>query len=117
MGNPVVHWEIGAPESKRSQEFYSQMFGWTITCNNPMNYGSVNTGGQGGINGGIMQTPDGHPKYITIYVQVDDLQASLDKVARLGGKTLVPPTPIPGTGAFAWFQDPDGLCVGLFKPA
>jgi predicted enzyme related to lactoylglutathione lyase len=59
----------------------------------------------------------GHePHHYTIfYVQVDDVQACLDKVAALGGKTLVPPVDIP-TGKFAWMQDPEGSTVGLFKP-
>ena len=60
----------------------------------------------------------GHePHHYTIfYVQVDDVQACLDKAAALGGKTLVPPVDIP-TGKFAWMQDPEGSTVGLFKPA
>ena len=51
----------------------------------------------------------------TIYMRVDDLQAYLDKAERLGGKTLVPPTPLPGDfGSFAMFADPDGQAVGLW---
>jgi len=48
-------------------------------------------------------------------VQVDDVQAYLDKGGALGGKTLVPPVAIP-TGTFAWLADPDGNTVGLWKP-
>jgi predicted enzyme related to lactoylglutathione lyase len=32
----------------------------------------------------------------------------------LGGKTLVPPVDIPA-GTFAWFADPEGNTVGLWK--
>src|ERR1700746_820346 len=31
MGRPVVHFEIGCRNSKKTQEFYTKMFGWTIT--------------------------------------------------------------------------------------
>jgi hypothetical protein len=34
----------------------------------------------------------------------------------IGGKTVVPPVPIP-SGTFAWFSDPEGNVVGLWKPA
>jgi predicted enzyme related to lactoylglutathione lyase len=115
MGQPVVHFEIVSNDAKRLQDFYTRLFGWKIDSNNPMNYGMVDTGGQGGINGGIMQAQGGMPQYLTIYVQVDDLQAYLDKAAALGAKTVVPPTPIPDTGSFAMFSDPDGHMVGLFK--
>ena len=115
MANPVVHWEIGAKDAKKLGEFYSQVFGWKINTDNPMNYGMVSPGGPGGIDGGIFQTRPGDPNYLTFYIQVDDLQASLDKAEALGGKTVVPPMPIPNVGAIALFQDPEGHTVGLFK--
>jgi hypothetical protein len=49
-------------------------------------------------------------------VQTDDVAASLIRLEELGGKTLVPPIAIPG-GTFAWFADPEGNTVGLWKPA
>ena len=51
MPNPVVHFEIQAKDSKGMQEFYSQLFGWHIDDNNPMDYGMVDTHAEGGING------------------------------------------------------------------
>jgi predicted enzyme related to lactoylglutathione lyase len=58
----------------------------------------------------------GHePRHYTMfYVEVDDIQACLDKATALGGKTLVPPIKIP-TGTFAWFSDLDGNMIGLLK--
>ena len=50
------------------------------------------------------------------YVDVEDVQAALDKAVELGGKMLVPPIRIP-TGTFAWFADPDGNTIGLLKTA
>ena len=46
MGQPVVHWEIAAKDAKKAQEFYAKLFDWTIKVQQPMNYGSVETGGQ-----------------------------------------------------------------------
>jgi predicted enzyme related to lactoylglutathione lyase len=67
-----------------------------------------------GIGGHI--TALGHePSHYTIfYVEVDDVQAYLDKAERLGGKVLVPPVDI-RTGTFAWMGDPDGNTIGLWK--
>jgi len=50
------------------------------------------------------------------YVNVEDVQAALDRAVELGGKTLVGPITIPA-GTFAWFADPDGNTIGLLKPA
>jgi predicted enzyme related to lactoylglutathione lyase len=112
MSHPVVHWEIVGKNGAKLQEYYANLFGWEINTNTPMNYGLVDTKGPG-INGGIGQT-DG-PNYVTIYVEVQDLQAMLDKAEALGGKTLVPPTDIPNTVSFAMFADPEGNVVGLVK--
>ncbi len=114
MGHPIVHWEIAGRDGKKLQEFYAKLFDWNIQSDPVMNYGMVDTGGEG-INGGIFQVPPEAPPYLTIYVSVDDLQAYLDKAASLGGTAVVPPTPIPNIGAFAMFQDPEGNLVGLFK--
>ncbi len=114
MGEPVVHWEIGAKDIGKIQEFYGKLFDWQIESVGFPGYSQVNTG-QEGIRGGIMQIKEDIPPYVTFYVAVDDLQAYLDKAEALGGKTVVPPTPIPTIGAFAVFTDPEGHGIGLFQ--
>ena len=42
----------------------------------------------------MQTTEDMPPNYVSIYIQVDDIQACLDKAESLGGKTIVPPTPV-----------------------
>lgn len=52
---------------------------------------------------------------MTAYVSVDDLDSTLARVKDLGGTALVPPTPIPGVGAFALFHDPEGNTLGILS--
>jgi uncharacterized protein len=114
MGAPVVHFEIGGRDSARTAAFYSQLFGWSI-----QDYGGVkmfDTGSKEGIQGHANALGHEPHNYVTVYAQVDDLKAYLAKAEKLGGKTVVPPTDVPGMGAFAWFTDPDGNCLGLWKP-
>jgi len=40
----------------------------------------------------------------------------VERVERLGGKTMVPSTAIPGVGEFAMLADPDGNLIALFTP-
>ena len=42
--------------------------------------------------------------------------AYLDKVESFGGKRVVGPVEIP-MGTFAWFRDPDGNIIALWKDA
>ena len=117
MSNPVVHFEIVGANSAKTKQFYTELFNWTIDDDNPMNYGMVNTGSHRGIGGGIYgveEEEDDRPG-VKIHVEVDDLQAYLDKAEQLGGKTILPPTVVPDMVTFALFADPDGTLIGLVK--
>jgi len=111
MGQPVVHFEIGCRDRAKTEDFFSNLFGWKMQNSGPAT--TIEPAEQG-ISGHI--TSLGHePQHYTIfYVQVDDVQAYLDKATALGGKTLVPPITIPA-GTFAWFSDLDGNTIGLLK--
>jgi uncharacterized protein len=114
MGAPVVHFEIMGGEGSELETFYRELFGWEINSNNPMKYGVVETGGgTRGINGGVGPANDGR-KRVSIYVRVEDLQATLDRAERLGGKTILPPSEVPEGPKLAMFADPAGNITGLF---
>ena len=113
MGAPVVHFEIMGGKGVELETFYRELFGWKIDSNNPMKYGLIDTGGApGGINGGVGPANDGRNR-VSIYARVSDLQATLDKVEALGGKTVLPPTEVPGGPKLAMFADPVGNVTGL----
>ncbi len=116
MGKPVVHFEVIGRDAAKLQKFYGGLFDWNIDTNNPQNYGLVDTGGKEGIPGGIAAAQDMSQKGVTFYVKVDDLQATLDKAEKLGGKTIMPPMEVPGAGVtLAAFVDPEGNRIGLTK--
>jgi uncharacterized protein len=115
MGSPVVHFEIGGPDDGPLLRFYGELFGWRLTrVPGGINYTLVDTQAGAGVNGAIGKSGTGEP-WASFYVEVDDLQAVLDKAESLGAKTVLPITEIPGMVAFAMFDDPDGLLVGLVK--
>jgi predicted enzyme related to lactoylglutathione lyase len=112
MGQPVVHFEIGCRDSAKTSAFFSKLFGWNMQSMGPATM--IDTGTGSGIQGHISSLGHEPHNYTTFYVQVDDVQSYLDKVGSLGGKTIVPPVEIP-TGTFAWFADPEGNTIGLWK--
>lgn len=115
MGNPVVWFEVGAADDQSLKSFYGELFGWALQ---PVadGYTTVDTRGGSGMNGGIGRSGTGDP-WVAFYAEADDLQAMLDKAESLGAKTVVPVTEIPDMVTFAMFNDPDGLLIGLLKPA
>ena len=115
MPNPVVHFEIGCKDTQASAKFYESLFGWSTQQQGPALM--IQTGSQEGIQGHF--TALGHEPYhyTMFYVQVEDILASLAKAGQSGGKVVVPKVDIPNYGSFAWFTDPDGNMIGLWKPA
>ena len=113
MPNPVVHFEIGCRDREATEKFYADLFGWSILHDQPA---SLIAAADRGIPGHITSLGHEPDHYVTFYVEVDDLAAALAKAESLGGRTLVPPVPIPPRGAFAWFADPEGNTIGLWKP-
>jgi uncharacterized protein len=112
MPAPVVHFEIGGRDIEKTKAFYGPLFGWELTAYGPAAMVAPTAPGIGGHLNCLGHEPH---NYVTIYAQVDDLQATLDHAAKLGGKMLVPPQEIPGMGHFAWLQDPDGNIIGIWK--
>ncbi len=113
MARPIVWWELAGNDGKALQSFYAELFDWKVDADNSMGYGMINTGGSGSVDGGIYTSDE--PKQPVIYAGVPDLQATLDKVAQLGGTTVVPPTEVPGMVTFALFSDPAGNIFGIVK--
>jgi predicted enzyme related to lactoylglutathione lyase len=69
-----------------------------------------------GIGGHLNSLQHEPHQYVTFYVQVDDIGATLADAQKKGGKTIVPATEVPGMGHFAWLSDPEGNTIGLWKP-
>jgi predicted enzyme related to lactoylglutathione lyase len=116
VANPVVHWELWSEDPERASAFYSEVFGWHIRSLPEMDYHFAESGGEGGIGGGIMKPKAGPwPGKLTLYVDVDDLAASREKIVAAGGKIVVEQVDMPGIGSMALFEDPDGRVMGLWK--
>jgi hypothetical protein len=119
MPNPVVHFELMTGDANALYTFYSELLGWHVeeTQMGPEQpaYGVIDTHSGGkGINGGIATTPDGS-NGTTIYAEVKDLQAMLDKAEELGGKVAMEIEKVPGVVTFAQFLDPHGNRIGMVQ--
>jgi len=116
MGKPVVHWELWSQDPEKVSSFYAKVFDWKIQHIPELNYRLVDTGGAGGINGGIMKPQEGPwPGNMALYIDVDDLAAYRQKITEAGGKIVVPEMEVPGVGYFCLFEDPDGRVLGIWK--
>src|SRR6266571_4040836 len=120
MGQPVVHFEIIGKDAGKLQSYYSDLFGWRIDANNPMNYGVVpregNTNADGiGIGGGIGGGIEGYDGHVTFYVEVPDVEAALAKAQSLGGARMMGPDKVMDQVEIGLFTDPEGHTIGVVR--
>jgi uncharacterized protein len=87
-GEPVTWFEILGSDAARTQQFYADLFGWTIDARFPA-YATVDTGAargiQGGIGGGVRS------KWAIVYAGVADVEQTLSRVEKLGGSRVIDP--------------------------
>src|SRR3989454_9655264 len=82
MGQPVVHFEVIGKDGDKLTSYYSELFGWEIDSNNPMNYGMVTREGNlapdgSGIGGGGAGGPGGYGSHRPLYAAGAGLDANL----------------------------------------
>ena len=112
----VIHFEIPASDPERASAFYQKMFGWKIEkWPGPTEYWLVNTGAEGtpGINGGLMKNTN--VKTTTNTVGVESVDKAIAAATKAGGKLVMPKTPIPGVGYFAYCEDTEGNLFGVMQ--
>lgn len=111
--HPIVHIEFSAKDLDASAKSYQELFGWKFDPDLQLNYASFETGE--GVGGGLNPVQENYPPgTVLVYVGTEDIDATLARVERLGGKVLVPKTEIPGIGWFGIFSDLSENQVGLF---
>jgi predicted enzyme related to lactoylglutathione lyase len=115
MGKPVIFFEYISPKPAETRSFYSSLFGWEADHDEEQDYAVVQTGPDATVMGGIGAAAQPGDQRVTVYAGVDDVQEYLDRAEKLGGKTVQPPTEIPGYGTIALLSDPAGQVTGLWQ--
>lgn len=126
--DPVVHFEMPAADRARMAQFYTSAFGWQAQLLGPEmgDYVVVATTETdesgtpktpGAINGGFYPKKEDWPaQYPSVVIAVDDIRASMKKVADAGGNILGEPMEIPGIGQYVSFFDTEGNRVSMLQP-
>lgn len=117
--------ELMTTDVEKAKSFYSEIFGWETAEHEggSMPYTLVKVGGDevggdevGGMMGMTPQAEGMHPAW-SLYVTVDDVDATASKVTELGGKVVMGPQDVPDVGRWCLIQDPQGafICAITYK--
>ncbi len=125
MSGRVVHFEIPYDDGDRARRFYSETFGWQLQEMPEMGYTMVMSGPSGDrgptesgfINGGMMAREGGPAQGPVIVIDVDSIDATLEKIGGQGGSTVSARMPVGDMGFAAYAKDSEGNVIGLWETA
>lgn len=110
--------DLNTREPERAKQFYEELFGWKITAGRDGDYLHIRNGDDfiGGIPPAGFSNPYVPPHWLAYY-QVEDVNASAQNIAALGGKLHFGPESMENVGRFAVASDAEGAAFAIFKPA
>lgn len=127
-GGPVTWFEILGADAARTQQFYADLFGWTVDRSGLPEYAVANTGAGRGISGGIGGGVES--RWAIVYVGVADVDQTLRSAEKLGGSRIWAPgaaalknaarAALYGSAedmSMGWVRDPAGNIFGLAHKA
>lgn len=113
----VGHMAINADDVDASLAFYTSVCGWHFEAWGPPGFHRAEL--PGGFIVAIQQRRELVPGSPTLGVEatiaVDDVVACVARAEAAGGRTLMPPTQIPGVGTVAFVADPGGNPIGFMQ--
>jgi len=116
--NPAIYFEIPVSDLDRAILFYVDVFGYTFERHNVHGnemamFPFVNNGT--GITGALVKGEIYIPSKsgVVIYLQTEDIDATLDRAVAKGAEILFPKTPAGDFGFVAEFSDSEGNRIAL----
>ena len=109
----ICYIEIPATDVQRSAEFYERVFGWQIRQRGDGNTAFDDTTGE--VSGSwVLRRPAATEPGLLIYIMVDSVAKTVDKVIANGGE-IAQPLGVDAPEITARFRDPGGNVIGLYQ--
>ncbi|MEZ6024893.1 MAG: VOC family protein [Planctomycetota bacterium] len=119
---PAWAWhEVMTNDVATAQAFYTHVFGWTARDSGMPGMTYTLFAKDGVDVGGCMALPEHEgqpacaPQWVA-YVQVDDVDAAVERSTSKGGSVDMPAMDIPGVGRVCILRDPAGATFAVYRP-
>ncbi len=116
VGTFVWHENVTTDPAK-AQEFYTQLFGWSIEVYKAGDFEYPMIAVDGQMHGGFPQVQPGTPPHWAGNVGVESVDDTVAKAESAGGRLIHGPQDIPEVGRFAVLADPQGAVFVAFQAA
>ena len=120
MPSPIVYFQLGATDARAAADFVREVFDWQVSgadgtvLNIDTGAGQIDPNDIF-VSGSIRQLSADLQPVTSVYVQVADLDATLEKASARGARVIVPRTDRPGQATVAVIQAPSGHTFGIVQ--
>lgn len=114
--NPVVFWELASHDQEKSVEFFRSVFGWQIEFNERLGFYVFEAGEDAPtVDGGIFTLKRAKLPFLTIYIQVKNIEEKAKLVEASGGFILEEPFEISPQSKICLFNEPSGVTFAMIE--
>ena len=116
--NPVVFWELASNDAEKSVEFFKTVFGWETNYDEDsgIHFIPADQTAPKFSGGGIFTLRRAKLPFVTIYIQVENIEEKMRKIEEAGGLVLdSPQTFVEGGPLICLFNDPSGVTFAMLQ--
>ena len=110
--NKVLGFQITAQDEERMNQFYANAFGWKLKPGPHEHVTDLETGNES-LEGSIIGRGEYLPDYVSLFIETDEIEVTLEKTIENGAKLIRPPFTLDNGDTLAIIEDPEGHVLTL----
>jgi uncharacterized protein len=115
--NPVVYWELASHDATKTVAFLKKVFDWDFAYDERTTIHELPAELTPMQGGGVFTLRRAKSPFLTIYIQVDDIDAKVKSIEEAGGFIVDPPLDLPGGSRICLFNEPSGVTLAMIQAA
>jgi predicted enzyme related to lactoylglutathione lyase len=115
--NPIVFWELASFDEEKSVNFFREVFEWDLKKDERLGFYVTDVEeNTPPIDGGIFTLKKAKLPFLTLYIQVEDIEKMAEKVAAHGGFIDEGVQSLPSGTKICLFNEPSGVTFAMLEP-
>jgi len=116
--NPVVFWELASHDMEKSVQFFRDVFDWEIEFSERLGFYVIPKIAPPGeeLDGAVFTLKRARLPFLTVYIQVEDIDAKAKLVVENGGFIVEAPFDISPNSRICLFNEPSGVTFAMIQP-
>ena len=119
MKNPICFWELASHNAEKSVRFFEKVFEWDFKVNEKIGIYEIESGDQAELfsGGGIFTLKKAKLPFLTMYIQVDDIEVKAGMIEKEGGLITIKPFELESGTKICLFNEPSGVTFAMLEPS